>query len=400
MDEPRAGAGGREDLEEIGKSDLVRQGRRSASRSRTPSRSSPPARRRCSGAGSGCGRSIRAALPPDFDLGLFPFPAVMPGGTEAGAQLGRDHADASTRKSKNPDLAFEMIKAHHRRLGQDRVQRQPGHLAERPDQRRRRIAYQMQSLKDPLYPEFLKLQPTGTTRVIFTPPVEEALYQGMQALFTGQQDAEAGHGGGRGGLAEGRRAEVHRWLSRCAARRAVVAPALRGVERNVTATPSSGRRCWSWRRSSSTRSSTRCGSSFHEWNGFTPQWGPFVGLDNYLALAGDEVFWKAALNSILFVVVRTPLEVGIAFGLALLLNQQHPRPLAAAHAVLRPGRDVADRGDDPLPAHPGAEHRPAEHVPAPVGLDALAAPLAGRPGDGAARRHRRHRSGRTSDSAW
>ena len=27
------------------------------------------------------------------------------------------------------------------------------------------IAYQMQSLKDPLYPEFLKLQPTGTTRV-------------------------------------------------------------------------------------------------------------------------------------------------------------------------------------------------------------------------------------------
>ena len=24
--------------------------------------------------------SIRAALPPDFDLGLFPFPAVMAGG--------------------------------------------------------------------------------------------------------------------------------------------------------------------------------------------------------------------------------------------------------------------------------------------------------------------------------
>jgi hypothetical protein len=47
----------------------------------------------------------------------------------------------------------------------------------------------MQSLKDPLYPEFLKLQPTGTTRVLFTPQVEEAMYQGMQALLTGQKGA-------------------------------------------------------------------------------------------------------------------------------------------------------------------------------------------------------------------
>ena len=61
--------------------------------------------------------------------------------------------------------------------------------------------------------------------------------------------------------------------------------------------------------------------SFHEWNGFTPQWGEFVGLENYASLFKDAIFWKAALNSVLFVVVRTPLEVGIAFGLALLLNQ-------------------------------------------------------------------------------
>jgi ABC-type sugar transport system permease subunit len=61
--------------------------------------------------------------------------------------------------------------------------------------------------------------------------------------------------------------------------------------------------------------------SFHEWNGFTPQWGDFVGLENYATLFRDAIFWKATINSILFVVVRTPLEVGIAFGLALLLNQ-------------------------------------------------------------------------------
>ena len=62
--------------------------------------------------------------------------------------------------------------------------------------------------------------------------------------------------------------------------------------------------------------------SFHEWNGFTRNWGPFVGLDNYFALARDEVFWKAALNSAVFVLARTPLEVGLGFGLALLLNRQ------------------------------------------------------------------------------
>jgi ABC-type sugar transport system permease subunit len=61
--------------------------------------------------------------------------------------------------------------------------------------------------------------------------------------------------------------------------------------------------------------------SFYDWNGFTPDWGPFVGLDNYVSLVRDPVFWKTAVNSVLFVAVRTPLEVGIAFGLALLLNQ-------------------------------------------------------------------------------
>jgi ABC-type sugar transport system permease subunit len=64
--------------------------------------------------------------------------------------------------------------------------------------------------------------------------------------------------------------------------------------------------------------------SFHEWNGYQLEWGPFVGLQNYGTLLGDEVFWKAATNSIIFVVVRTPLEVGLAFGLALLLDRKLP----------------------------------------------------------------------------
>ena len=62
--------------------------------------------------------------------------------------------------------------------------------------------------------------------------------------------------------------------------------------------------------------------SFYEWSGYTPKWGAFVGLGNYLALARDEVFWRAALNSIVFVTVRTPLEIGLGFGLALLLHRK------------------------------------------------------------------------------
>ena len=62
--------------------------------------------------------------------------------------------------------------------------------------------------------------------------------------------------------------------------------------------------------------------SLHDWDGYTPRWGPFVGLENYRALAGDEVFWRATMNSVAFVVVRTPLEVGFGFLLALLLNRR------------------------------------------------------------------------------
>ena len=62
--------------------------------------------------------------------------------------------------------------------------------------------------------------------------------------------------------------------------------------------------------------------SFHEWSGYATAWGPFVGLDNYRGLLADEVFWTATKNSLVFVAVRTPLEVGIAFGLALVLNRR------------------------------------------------------------------------------
>src|SRR5215468_9764601 len=134
-------------------------------------------------------RSIRAALPPNFDLAIFPFPAVAPGGhrpvlSSVGITL------TVNARSKHPDLAFEMIKAITGAWGKIEYTKNLG-LSPNGPISADAIAYQMQSLKDPLYPEFLKLQPTGTTRVIFTPAVEEAMTQGMQALITGQKTPKA-----------------------------------------------------------------------------------------------------------------------------------------------------------------------------------------------------------------
>jgi ABC-type sugar transport system permease subunit len=70
--------------------------------------------------------------------------------------------------------------------------------------------------------------------------------------------------------------------------------------------------------------------SLHEWDGYAPRWGSFVGFENYRSLAADEVFWRATLNSVIFVIGRTPLEVGLGFLLALLLNRK-----LAARSLLR-----------------------------------------------------------------
>ena len=134
-------------------------------------------------------RSIRAALPPNFDLGLFPFPAVLAGGikpvlSSVGITL------TVNARSKHPDLAFEMIKAITGAWGKIEYTKNLG-LSPNGPIGAEAIAYQMQSLKDPLYPEFLKLQPAGTTRVLFTPVVEEAMTQGMQAIITGQKTPKA-----------------------------------------------------------------------------------------------------------------------------------------------------------------------------------------------------------------
>lgn len=59
--------------------------------------------------------------------------------------------------------------------------------------------------------------------------------------------------------------------------------------------------------------------SLHEWEPLA-QSHPFVGLDNYVRLFNDPVFWEAVINTALYSLALLVFDVPIALGLALLLN--------------------------------------------------------------------------------
>ncbi|GET10359.1 carbohydrate ABC transporter permease [Ligilactobacillus agilis] len=64
--------------------------------------------------------------------------------------------------------------------------------------------------------------------------------------------------------------------------------------------------------------------SFTDYNMLTPQAKVFIGLKNYISLFSDEVFIKSLKNVLLFVVFIVPIQVGIALGLALIVNKKRP----------------------------------------------------------------------------
>lgn len=59
--------------------------------------------------------------------------------------------------------------------------------------------------------------------------------------------------------------------------------------------------------------------SFHRWN-LVEAARPFVGLANYRALAGDGAFWRAVLNTAVYVLF-VPVGMTLALALALLVNR-------------------------------------------------------------------------------
>jgi sn-glycerol 3-phosphate transport system permease protein len=46
----------------------------------------------------------------------------------------------------------------------------------------------------------------------------------------------------------------------------------------------------------------------------------FIGLDHYETMIADPVFWKAVVNNLVYAITTVPLSMGIALGMALLIN--------------------------------------------------------------------------------
>lgn len=63
--------------------------------------------------------------------------------------------------------------------------------------------------------------------------------------------------------------------------------------------------------------------------------GTFIGADNYLRLAADPLFWRSAVNTVLFTVLVTPLSMGLGLGAAVLLSSALPiRPVLRSAVIL------------------------------------------------------------------
>ena len=62
------------------------------------------------------------------------------------------------------------------------------------------------------------------------------------------------------------------------------------------------------------------GLIFCRWDMIQP--ARFVGLANFQILLGDEVFWQALWNTVKFLVVHISLQIVVALGIALVLNQR------------------------------------------------------------------------------
>ncbi len=58
---------------------------------------------------------------------------------------------------------------------------------------------------------------------------------------------------------------------------------------------------------------------FHRWNIISPM--EYIGLQNFSRLLQDVYFWQSLINTLVFLVIHIPLQLGVAIGFALLLNQ-------------------------------------------------------------------------------
>ncbi len=60
--------------------------------------------------------------------------------------------------------------------------------------------------------------------------------------------------------------------------------------------------------------------TFHKWNIISPM--EYVSFDNFIRLFHDRLFWKAIINTLVFLAVHIPLQLTVALALAYFLNQK------------------------------------------------------------------------------
>jgi len=60
--------------------------------------------------------------------------------------------------------------------------------------------------------------------------------------------------------------------------------------------------------------------TFHKWNIISPM--EYVGVDNFIRLFQDRLFWKAIINTLFFLTVHIPLQIVVALALAYFLTQK------------------------------------------------------------------------------
>ncbi|KAB1111246.1 sugar ABC transporter permease [Neorhizobium galegae] len=76
-------------------------------------------------------------------------------------------------------------------------------------------------------------------------------------------------------------------------------------------------------------------TSFYDLILFRPNASKFVGFGNYIRLFNDPVFWTALWNTIIWIGLTVPLQMGLGLVAALLLNREFPwRGLARALIII------------------------------------------------------------------
>ncbi|CDN52290.1 carbohydrate ABC transporter permease [Neorhizobium galegae] len=76
-------------------------------------------------------------------------------------------------------------------------------------------------------------------------------------------------------------------------------------------------------------------TSFYDLILFRPNASRFVGFGNYVKLFNDPVFWTALWNTIIWIGLTVPLQMGLGLMAALLLNREFPwRGLARALIII------------------------------------------------------------------